>query len=141
MARLQKKKPASQKKKNRPQASEGSAGGKGADAAAGKAENKNIKSAAPAQGAQEKKVKPMTSSARKAKPAAGQSAVLRLVDRYFGRWIQFLREVKVELSRVTWPSRKQTLGSTVVVLVFVFIIALFLGLIDLGLSSLVRLIL
>ena len=33
--------------------------------------------------------------------------------------IQFLREVKVELKKVTWPSRKQTIGSTVVVLVLV----------------------
>jgi preprotein translocase subunit SecE len=39
--------------------------------------------------------------------------------------IQFLREVKVELKKVTWPSRKQTLGSTAVVLVVVAIISLF----------------
>ena len=51
---------------------------------------------------------------------------------------QFLREVKVELKKVTWPSRKQTMGSTVVVLVIVTIISLFLGLVDAGLSGLVR---
>jgi preprotein translocase subunit SecE len=52
--------------------------------------------------------------------------------------IQFLREVKIELKKVTWPSRKQTMGSTVVVLILVGIISLFLGLVDFGLAKLVR---
>jgi preprotein translocase subunit SecE len=47
----------------------------------------------------------------------------------------------VELKKVAWPSRKQTLGSLVVVLVLVFIISAFLGVVDMGLSSLVRLVL
>jgi preprotein translocase subunit SecE len=55
--------------------------------------------------------------------------------------VQFLREVKVELKKVAWPSRKQTIGSTVVVLVLVFIISAFLGLVDMGLAGLVRLVL
>ncbi|MGA2518021.1 MAG: preprotein translocase subunit SecE [Thermodesulfobacteriota bacterium] len=52
--------------------------------------------------------------------------------------IQFLREVRTELKKVTWPSRKDTLSGTLVVLVAVFIIATFLGIVDSGLSSLVR---
>ena len=55
--------------------------------------------------------------------------------------IQFLREVKVELKKVAWPSRKQTIGSTAVVLILVFIISAFLGIVDMGLSGLVRLVL
>jgi preprotein translocase subunit SecE len=55
--------------------------------------------------------------------------------------IKFLREVKVELKKVSWPSRKETIGSTSVVLVVVIIVALFLGIIDIGLSRLVRIIL
>jgi preprotein translocase subunit SecE len=51
---------------------------------------------------------------------------------------QFLREVKNELKKVTWPSRKDTLSGTAVVLVAVFIIALFLGIVDLGLSHLIK---
>ncbi len=51
---------------------------------------------------------------------------------------QFLREVKTELKKVTWPSRKDTLSGTLVVLVAVFIIAIFLGIVDAGLSSLVK---
>jgi preprotein translocase subunit SecE len=70
-----------------------------------------------------------------------QSAVMKLVEKYFGSWIQFFREVKVELTKVTWPSKKQTMGSTVVVIVFVFVIAFFLGIVDMGLSNLIRLVL
>jgi len=51
---------------------------------------------------------------------------------------QFLREVKQELKKVTWPSRKDTLSATVVVLFSVFVIAVFLGIVDSGLSSLIR---
>ena len=51
---------------------------------------------------------------------------------------QFLREVKIELKKVTWPTRKQTMGSTVVVVVLVVIISFFLGLVDFGLSGLIR---
>lgn len=56
----------------------------------------------------------------------------------FDKSVQFLREVKVELKKVTWPTRKQTIGSTVVVIVVVMIISLFLGVVDMGLSSMIR---
>ena len=52
--------------------------------------------------------------------------------------MQFLREVKTELKKVTWPTRKDTLAGTVVVLVAVFIIATFLGIVDSGLSALIK---
>lgn len=55
--------------------------------------------------------------------------------------MQFLREVRAEYRKVTWPSRKQTLGSTVVVIVVVMIISAFLGMVDMGLSSFIRLVL
>jgi preprotein translocase subunit SecE len=57
---------------------------------------------------------------------------------YFGKALQFLREVKAELKKVTWPSRKQTVGSTVVVILVVVMIAFFLGVVDIGLSAAVR---
>ena len=57
---------------------------------------------------------------------------------FIDKSIQFLREVKVELKKVTWPSRKQTMGSTVVVLVIVAIVSLFLGMVDAGLGGLIR---
>ena len=54
---------------------------------------------------------------------------------------QFLQEVKIELKKVTWPSKKETLASTVVVIILVFIISTFLGLVDMGLSALIRFVL
>ncbi len=63
------------------------------------------------------------------------------IKSYLDTSIQFLREVKVELKKVTWPTRKQTMGSTVVVIILVMIISLFLGIVDAGLSSLLRLVL
>ncbi len=53
----------------------------------------------------------------------------------------FLREVKTELKKVTWPSRKDTLSGTAIVLVTVFVIAIFLGIVDSGLSNLIKLLL
>jgi preprotein translocase subunit SecE len=59
----------------------------------------------------------------------------------FQKAMEFLREVKVELKKVTWPTRKQTTGTTIVVIIFVFIVSAFLGLFDLGLSKLVQVVL
>jgi len=51
----------------------------------------------------------------------------------------YLREVVFELKKVVWPSRKETMGSTAVVLVIVGLSAVFLGIVDLILSRLVKL--
>jgi preprotein translocase subunit SecE len=60
--------------------------------------------------------------------------------KYVDASVQFLREVRVELRKVTWPSRKQTVGSTVVVIVLVLLISAFLGLVDMGLSGLINMV-
>jgi len=137
MARLQKKKPVAKKRKPQQEENGAAAGENRADGQRGA--SKGGRGAVAAEGAKDKRPN-RTATAKKA-PAGGQSAILRLIDRYFGNWIQFLREVKIELAKVTWPTRKQTIGSTVVVIVFVFVIALFLGLVDIGLSSIIRVIL
>ena len=54
---------------------------------------------------------------------------------------QFLRESKVELKKVTWPTPRQALASTSVVIVVVLVVSFFLGAVDLGLTKIVRLIL
>ncbi len=54
---------------------------------------------------------------------------------------QFIREVRREVSKVTWPSRKETTVSTGMVFVMVFVAALFFFLIDQILSNVVKLIL
>lgn len=60
---------------------------------------------------------------------------------FYQKAVQFFREVRVELKKVTWPNQKQTAGSTVVVIILVFILAAFLGLVDFGLSKLVQVVL
>ena len=54
---------------------------------------------------------------------------------------QFLKEAKVELKKVTWPTPKQTMASTAVVIIIVFIVAIYLGIIDFALAKLVKFIL
>jgi preprotein translocase subunit SecE len=54
---------------------------------------------------------------------------------------QFLSEAKAELKKVTWPSTRQTLASTSVVIIIVFIVAIYLGIIDYILAKVVKLIL
>jgi preprotein translocase subunit SecE len=51
---------------------------------------------------------------------------------------QFLKEVRFELKRVTWPSRKETIAGTMVVLIIVLIVASYLGIVDFGLSELIK---
>jgi len=58
-----------------------------------------------------------------------------------GKTNKFLTDVKVELKKVTWPTRKDTYASTIVVIVLVLASAVFLGGVDLILSRLIRLIL
>ena len=51
----------------------------------------------------------------------------------------FLREVKIEIKKVVFPSKDELIGSTWVVIIVVLIISLFLGIVDLGLSKIVGL--
>jgi preprotein translocase subunit SecE len=136
MARIQKKKTAS-KKKIKQSGAVSDAAGSLIDAGKAESSNKGSGLSGAVSGA-EKKKKAFTV---KKSSASEPSAIMKLVEKYFGTWIQFFREVKVELTKVTWPSKKQTIGSTAVVIVFVFVIAFFLGIVDIGLSSLIRLIL
>ena len=60
---------------------------------------------------------------------------------FIERFIKYVEACKAELRKVTWPTLKETRKATLAVLVFVCIMAIILGLIDLGLSSLIRTIL
>jgi len=52
--------------------------------------------------------------------------------------IDFLSEVKIEIKKVTWPSKKEAIGGTGVVLFTVFIMSVFLGLVDSLLAMIVE---
>ena len=53
----------------------------------------------------------------------------------------FLEEVKAELAKVTWPTRKETIATTWVVIVIIFVISLYLGACDLVLAKIMRFVL
>jgi preprotein translocase subunit SecE len=132
MARLQRKKPVSAKKKKQ-DSEQGSDAGV-TEASVAVTTQPSTKPAAPVT-----KKKPPMPAKRGNAPAknASPGKIKGIADQS----IQFLREVKIELKKVAWPSKKQTMGSTAVVLILVFIIAAFLGVVDMGLSRLVRLVL
>ena len=46
------------------------------------------------------------------------------------RLLEFLSESKVEIKKVTWPTRKETYQATIVVIVTVIIAAIFLQIFD-----------
>jgi preprotein translocase subunit SecE len=52
---------------------------------------------------------------------------------------EFIQQVRQEVSRVTWPSRKETMVTTAMVFVMVFIAAAFFFLVDQVFSAGVRL--
>ena len=55
------------------------------------------------------------------------------------RVVQYLRNSRAELARVTWPTRSEVIQSTQATLVFVLITAVFLLIADTTLGALIRL--
>ena len=51
--------------------------------------------------------------------------------------IQFLREVRQEVQKVTWPTRKETTLTTTMVLVMVVLASIFFLAVDASLSTLI----
>jgi preprotein translocase subunit SecE len=77
-----------------------------------------------------------------AKGASGKSAPAKGARGATGvsenRLIKFMREVRIEMGKVTWPPRPELIQATTVVIVAVAIAAVYIGLLDLVWSSLVN---
>lgn len=43
---------------------------------------------------------------------------------------KFLKEVQAELKKVTWPTKEELTGSTIVVIVVSIVVAIFIGIVD-----------
>jgi preprotein translocase subunit SecE len=56
---------------------------------------------------------------------------------WYGRARRFLAEVRGELGRVTWPTRREVWATTIVVILTSTLFGVYLYVIDLGLSALV----
>lgn len=50
---------------------------------------------------------------------------------------QFIDEVKSEFDKITWPTRKHTMSSTLVLVVLVILLSIYLGAVDLVLGKIV----
>ena len=122
MSRLLKKKPDSEKKKKKTDSENAT------DAEVNSAKSSVAKSATVA-------------SPLKAKQEKNLTEIQTGEPNFVQKAIDFLTEVKVELKKVTWPTRKQVTGTTIVVIVFIFVVAAFLGLFDFGLAKLVQVVL
>lgn len=55
--------------------------------------------------------------------------------------IRYLQEIKSEITKVTWPTRRETTVTSIMVLIFVFVAAIFFLISDRILSWIVALIL
>jgi preprotein translocase subunit SecE len=106
-----------------------------------KKKKKKPAAAPPAAANQPQAVAVAESKVERKRKAVAKPSVKERTSGAFDKIGQFLREVRIELSKVTWPTRKDTIASTSVVLVIVILIAAFLGIVDLGLSKLMRILL
>jgi preprotein translocase subunit SecE len=57
---------------------------------------------------------------------------------WFGRARAFLTDVRSELGRVTWPTRREVWATTAVVILTSMVFGVYLWLVDIGLSTFVQ---
>lgn len=76
----------------------------------------------------------------KAKPAPKKKGgFFAAIKRFFDRIVKYLRDTRAELKKVVWPTRKETINNTAVVLVVVAISAVFMLILDLGFGGIINL--
>ncbi|OGW77003.1 MAG: preprotein translocase subunit SecE [Omnitrophica bacterium RIFCSPLOWO2_02_FULL_45_16] len=56
------------------------------------------------------------------------------------KFVNFLKDVKLEMGKVSWSTRDELIGSTIVVLVSLTILSIFIGICDIVLSTIVNVI-
>jgi preprotein translocase subunit SecE len=74
-------------------------------------------------------------------PGGGQAPSASGVLGKIEEFKQFFEESKVEIRKVVWPSRKEAVATCIAVVVFTIAMALFLGVVDLGISKIIEAIL
>jgi len=99
--------------------------------AAGEAEGAQVES-----GTEVKAAKTVKSAKGKEEQASGGSLTAKIQQ-----FREFFEQSKVEIKKVTWPTRKETISTGVAVLILTLVMAVFLGVVDLALSRLVEFIL
>jgi len=56
--------------------------------------------------------------------------ILQKIKKYWGKVVTYLKEAYAELKKVQWPTRRETLKYTLIVIGFSVGVAIFLGIID-----------
>lgn len=131
MARLQRKKTVNQKKKKKIKADNLTIDGQSATSEKKPGAKLDAGKEAKKKASQAKKTSFVSKTVKKQKKE----------ETFIDKSMQFLREVKGELKQVVWPTKNQTIVSTVVVIILVMILSGFLGLVDTGLNFVMRLLL
>ena len=93
--------------------------------------------AIPGKNVQESKSRVPTAVSKK---SAEKDQKIMGLSKYINMTTQFLREAKFELKKVKWPTKKELLASTTMVIVLVLAIAIFLGLVDFILIKIIKLV-
>ena len=79
---------------------------------------------------------------RSPKPDAGGSSpswpVLIKWDCKLERFLKFLKEVSAELRKVTWPTKEELIGSTIVTVVVSLIVSIFVFIVDRSLTFVIK---
>ena len=81
------------------------------------------------------KGKPVTGKPGKGKPTPKQARAAKPGEKR--GLMKFLKDVRIEMGKVTWPTRKDLMQSTLVVLVAVAIAAAYTSVLDFGFSKIV----
>lgn len=56
------------------------------------------------------------------------------------KFTHFFKDIKLEMAKVSWPTKNELIGSTIIVLVSLAILSAFIGVCDLALSKIVNII-
>ncbi len=61
-------------------------------------------------------------------------------ERFYEKIPKYLKDVRVELKKVTWPQKDQIVTSTFVVIIVVIILTVFVGILDLIFIQLLKMV-
>jgi len=60
------------------------------------------------------------------------------IRKYLGALLNFFRDVVLQMKRITWPTFKESLKYTIIIIISSILIAVFLGGVDFGLTTLLN---
>ncbi len=99
------------------------------------------KSAAQASTKADKAAQKTGSTPKKAASKPQEKSAKRGIAEKATQLREFFEESKVEIKKVTWPTRKETITTSIAVVVLTIIVSLYLGIVDFALSRVVEFIL